>query len=112
MGYLLVIVSALAYSSLGIFGKMGIEADLPISSFLAARFAVASVVLWSVVLAVPRLRGAGRGDLHVVVNVVVPSKVSKRERELLQELDEVSEPAVLPKGGPSIFDWLRDRLFG
>ena len=54
----------------------------------------------------------GRGDLHVVVNVVVPSKVSKRERELLQELDEVSEPAVLPKGGPSIFDWLRDRLFG
>jgi molecular chaperone DnaJ len=61
---------------------------------------------------VPRLRGAGRGDLHVVVNVVVPSKLSKRERDLLQQLDEVSEPAVLPKGGPSVFDWLRDRLFG
>jgi molecular chaperone DnaJ len=61
---------------------------------------------------VPRLRGAGRGDLHVVVNVVVPSKLSKRERELLKQLDEVSEPAVLPKGGPSVFDWLRDRLFG
>ncbi len=29
---------------------------------------------------VPRLRGAGRGDLHVIVNVVVPSKLSKRER--------------------------------
>ena len=42
----------------------------------------------------------GRGDLHVVVNVVVPSKLSKRERELLRQLDEVSEPAVLPKGGP------------
>ena len=34
------------------------------------------------------------------------------ERELLKQLDDVSEPAVLPKGGPSVFDWLRDRLFG
>jgi molecular chaperone DnaJ len=59
-------------------------------------------------LGVPRLRGAGRGDLHVIVNVVVPSKVGKRERELLRELDEVSEPAVLPRGGPSVFDRLRD----
>ena len=60
---------------------------------------------------VPRLRGAGRGDLHVVVNVVVPAKLSKRERELLRELGEVSEPAVLPKGGTSVFERLRD-LFG
>jgi molecular chaperone DnaJ len=57
---------------------------------------------------VPRLRGAGRGDLHVVVNVVVPSKMGKRERELLRELDEVSAPAVLPKGGPSVFDRIRE----
>ncbi len=34
--------------------------------------------------------------------------LSKRERELLRELDEVSGPAVLPKGGPSVFDRLRD----
>jgi molecular chaperone DnaJ len=60
---------------------------------------------------VPRLRGAGRGDLHVILNVVVPSKLSRRERELLRELDDVSGPAVLPKGGPSVFDRLRD-LFG
>jgi molecular chaperone DnaJ len=57
---------------------------------------------------VPRLRGAGRGDLHVIVNVVVPTRLSKRERELLRELDEVGEPAVLPKGGSSVFDRLRD----
>jgi molecular chaperone DnaJ len=56
---------------------------------------------------VPRLRGAGRGDLHVVVNVVVPTKLSKRERELLAELGEVSGPARVPKGGPSVFDRLR-----
>lgn len=60
---------------------------------------------------VPRLRGIGRGDLHVIVTVVVPHKPSKRERELLRELGEVGSPAVLPKGGPSLVDRLRD-LFG
>jgi len=60
---------------------------------------------------VPRLRGSGRGDLHVIVTVVVPPKPSKRERELLRELDEMGAPAVLPKGGPSLVDRLRD-LFG
>jgi molecular chaperone DnaJ len=57
---------------------------------------------------VPRLRGVGRGDLHVIVTVVVPPKPSKAERELLQQLGEVSGPAVLPKGGPSLIDRLRD----
>ena len=57
---------------------------------------------------VPRLRGVGRGDLHVIVTVVVPPKPSKRERELLRELGEVSSPPVLPKGGPSLVGRLRD----
>ena len=60
---------------------------------------------------VPRLRGSGRGDLHVIVNVVVPPKLSKRERELLEQLAEVSGPAVVPKGSASLLDRLRD-LFG
>jgi molecular chaperone DnaJ len=57
---------------------------------------------------VPRLRGGSRGDLHVVVNVVVPSKVGRRERDLLRELDKVSAPAVLPKNGGSLLDRIRD----
>ena len=57
---------------------------------------------------VPRLRGTGRGDLHVIVNVVVPTKLSKRERELLRELGEESGPAVVPKGSGSVLDRLRD----
>ncbi|HYI66639.1 MAG TPA: molecular chaperone DnaJ [Candidatus Limnocylindrales bacterium] len=57
---------------------------------------------------VPRLRGAGRGDLHVIVNVVVPTRLSKRERELLRELGEESGPAVVPKGSGSVLDRLRD----
>jgi molecular chaperone DnaJ len=57
---------------------------------------------------VTKLRGGGRGDQHVIVNVVVPAKLSRRERELLGELDKVSRPAVLPKGGPTILDRIRD----
>jgi molecular chaperone DnaJ len=56
----------------------------------------------------PRLRGAGRGDLHVLVTVVVPARLSKRERELLRELGEASSPAVLPKSSPSLGERLRD----
>jgi molecular chaperone DnaJ len=56
----------------------------------------------------PRLRGSGRGDLHVLVTVVVPARLSKRERELLRELGEASSPAVLPKSSPSLGERLRD----
>jgi molecular chaperone DnaJ len=60
---------------------------------------------------VPRLRGSGRGDLHVIATVVVPPKLSKKERDLLKQLDEVSGPAVLPKRTEGFFDRLRD-IFG
>jgi len=61
---------------------------------------------------VPRLRGNGRGDLHVIVTVVIPDKLSKSERDLLKQLNEVAGPAVLPRGGgPGLFDRLRD-IFG
>ena len=59
-------------------------------------------------LGVPRLRGSGRGDLHVIVNVVVPQKLSKRERELLAQLGEERPVAELPKGNPGVFDRIRD----
>ena len=71
MGYLLVIVSALAYSSLGIFGKIGLENDQPIASFLAVRFALAGAILWAVVLSSARLRialgNAGRARLGLLL---------------------------------------------
>jgi molecular chaperone DnaJ len=60
---------------------------------------------------VPRLRGGGAGDLHVIVTVVVPGKVSRRERELLEELAKVSTPAKLPRDGSGVIGRLRD-LFG
>src|SRR4026209_363098 len=50
---------------------------------------------------VPHLRRAGsRGDLHVFVNVVVPAKLSKRQRELLTEYAvDAGEAATGAHGG-------------
>ena len=41
----------------------------------------------------PRLGGRRRGDLHVVVKVVVPIKLSDEQRELAERLDATLEPA-------------------
>ncbi|HEY4633641.1 MAG TPA: molecular chaperone DnaJ [Candidatus Limnocylindrales bacterium] len=54
---------------------------------------------------VPHLRRTGaRGDLHVLVDVVVPTKLSKRQRELLEEYakeagDPVGHPGLREKLG-------------
>jgi molecular chaperone DnaJ len=37
---------------------------------------------------VPRLNGDGRGDLHVLVHVQVPKRLSSKAKKLLKELDE------------------------
>ena len=59
---------------------------------------------------VPHLRrAASRGDLHVFVNVVVPSKLSKRQRELLAEYADEAGESVSPAGG-GIMDKVRDAL--
>jgi molecular chaperone DnaJ len=49
---------------------------------------------------VPHLRRQSvRGDLHVVVNVVVPTKLNKRQRELLEAYaKEAGEPVSAPGG--------------
>jgi len=40
---------------------------------------------------VPVLNGHGKGDLYVEVRVQVPTKINKRQKELLQELDALSK---------------------
>jgi len=40
---------------------------------------------------VPVLNGHGKGDLYVEVRVQIPGKLTKRQRELLQELDAISK---------------------
>ncbi|MFL5680272.1 MAG: molecular chaperone DnaJ [Chloroflexota bacterium] len=59
---------------------------------------------------VPHIRRAGsRGDLHVFVNVVVPTKLSKRQRDLLEDYAEESGDAVSGNGS-GILDRVRDAL--
>ncbi|HEY8801212.1 MAG TPA: DnaJ C-terminal domain-containing protein, partial [Candidatus Limnocylindrales bacterium] len=58
---------------------------------------------------VPHLRRTGsKGDLHVFVNVVVPAKLSKRQRDLLAEYAVESGENIAPAGG--ILDKVRDAL--
>ena len=49
---------------------------------------------------VPHLRRSGvRGDLHVLVDVAVPTRLSKRERELLEAYADEAGEAVSGTGG-------------
>ena len=57
-GFALVILSALCYSSLPIFGKLAFAERLPLVSFLSTRFTLATLLLWGLVLSSPRSRGA------------------------------------------------------
>ena len=57
---------------------------------------------------VPHIRRPGtRGDLHVMVRVNVPTKLSKRQRQLLEELAAESGENVASGG---IFDRVKDAL--
>jgi molecular chaperone DnaJ len=57
---------------------------------------------------VPHLRRPGtRGDLHVLVHVHVPTRLSKKQRQLLEELAAESGDSVLSGG---VFDRVKDAL--
>ncbi len=46
---------------------------------------------------VPVLNGHGKGDLFVEVRVQTPGKVTKRQRELLQELEGLTQVENRPQ---------------
>jgi molecular chaperone DnaJ len=53
----------------------------------------------------PSIRGAGRGNLLVSTHVVVPTKLSRRERELLEELADLGGDQTPDR---SFFDRVKD----
>jgi molecular chaperone DnaJ len=67
---------------------------------------------------VPRLRGAGRGDLVVHVVVETPTRLDHRQEELMRELavlrqEEQAEGAFgTPHRERGVFNWLRDTFGG
>ncbi|CEA08179.1 Chaperone protein DnaJ [Arthrobacter saudimassiliensis] len=65
-------------------------------------------------LGVTHLRGAGRGDLHVHLQVETPTKVDAEQEELLRRLAELRGEQYaegrLSTSGSGVFAKLRDRL--
>jgi molecular chaperone DnaJ len=60
---------------------------------------------------VPHLRGSGRGDQLVIVNISIPTSVSTEQRELFEELGKSLGTEVIPQER-GFFDKLRDVLGG
>jgi molecular chaperone DnaJ len=55
----------------------------------------------------PRLRRRGRGDLKVVVDVMVPTRLTAEQRDLLERFEATSGEETYNGGGGSFFDRLR-----
>jgi molecular chaperone DnaJ len=53
----------------------------------------------------PSVRGSQRGDHHVTLHVIIPTKLNKRQRELLEEYSRAGGDAVEEK---SFFDRVKD----
>jgi len=60
---------------------------------------------------VPHLRRSGRGDQLVIINVEVPTKLSKEQRELMEKLADTLGTAPKPKE-KGFIDWLNEALGG
>jgi molecular chaperone DnaJ len=60
---------------------------------------------------VPYLRKSGRGDQRVIVNVEIPSRLSKEQRELFEKLATTLGTTVKPKE-KGFLDWLNEALGG
>jgi len=60
---------------------------------------------------VPYLRKNGRGDQRVIVNVEIPTKLTKEQRDLFEKLATTLGTTVKPKE-KGFLDWLNDALGG
>jgi molecular chaperone DnaJ len=61
-------------------------------------------------LGIPHLRGNGRGDQLVVVQVVVPSQINTEQRELFQQLAQTLGTEVVVEEKQSFVDRIKDAL--
>jgi molecular chaperone DnaJ len=60
---------------------------------------------------VPQLGGRGRGDLHVLVRVEVPTRLNAEQRKLVQQLAETLPVPDLESKDKSLFERMKD-IFG
>ncbi|NLG27247.1 MAG: molecular chaperone DnaJ, partial [Chloroflexi bacterium] len=59
---------------------------------------------------VPKLRGTGRGDEIVIINVAVPTKLDSKQKDLLRQLGETLGTDVSPQNDKNFGERLRDAL--
>jgi molecular chaperone DnaJ len=59
---------------------------------------------------VPHLGGKGRGDLHVLVRVVVPHRLSAEQRKLMEQLAKTLPAAEIREKDRTLFDRMKDIL--
>lgn len=60
---------------------------------------------------VPRLRGGGRGDQKVIINVGIPTHLTPEQRVMFEKLAKSLGSEVLPQER-GILDWLKETLGG
>jgi len=60
----------------------------------------------------PSLRGRRRGDLHVVMNVLIPSKLNEEQRELLRRFAESANGDTYEARHEGLFDRIRQAFRG
>ncbi|MCH2132670.1 MAG: molecular chaperone DnaJ [Phycisphaerales bacterium] len=80
------------------------EIDVPAGTQHGALFRVPSEGL-------PDLRTARRGDLIVILQVIVPRKVDERQRELLEQYAE-TEDIEVKASNPSLWNRIKDAVTG
>ncbi|MCU1592840.1 MAG: Chaperone DnaJ, partial [Frankiales bacterium] len=64
---------------------------------------------------VPHLRGTGRGDLHVHLDIQVPTKLDDKQIDLLRSLASLrgeERPGMVAKSGGGLFGKIRDAFDG
>ncbi|OKL49321.1 molecular chaperone DnaJ [Boudabousia marimammalium] len=64
-------------------------------------------------LGVTHLRRRGRGDMHVRIDVEIPKKLNREQRELMEQLAQLRDEAYSEQASSGgVFDKLRDKLTG
>lgn len=57
---------------------------------------------------IPHLGGKNRGDQLVEINVITPKKLSRKQRELFEELAKIEEKSVVGGEGEGLFDKIKN----
>ncbi len=59
---------------------------------------------------IPRLRSNGRGDQLIIVQVVVPTHLTDKQKQLFQELSQTLGKEVIPQAEKGFFERIKDAL--